>query len=664
MATDWGRLTSSTFGSNGWGGFNQADPLNQGGSAWSSMPSMYSYDQRMSGNSIGYDPLYGSVGASYDPYSSFSSRLIDSNIDAYIAREHPELFDFQTGNVNSGGGFAGDVSQNPSFGQFAQDPSVYAEIAAAANKYGIPANLLKVMIARESSGDWASNAHATYLPSRGERIVGYTGIMESTARAWGYDFDSLVGNRALQIDAMANGLQRLYSQVGGQYGWDGVIATYYSGNPDQSYTPGDSVQYGTTSQYVNDVKSWWQQEDAWTKANGGDTYRQGTSGMATINTGDWQGVNQWDDHVATASNKYGVPANLIKSIIRMESNGVPTAVSVQGATGLMQVMPFHDGGRRDRLLDPAYNIDMGTRILADNYKRYGSWEMAAKAYLGLEGSDANGTNNVTYWTKVNSYWKELDAGVSGQFGGEPGDMGAVTTLEAVWGNIPGVSITQRNGEVNDWTTGAGAHYYDYAVDYLGYGGAHPGNDYGMPYGTKIFSPVGGEVIIVTSGYYNDEAQMGKPQTGELRVRLDNGHELIFGHMAGIHVAPGTRVQPGQYVGLSGTAGSGPHLHLEYRIPDSSMGSGWRSVDPEDALRGAFTGSFNGTMTGAGIDRPMTYQEMLRASANGQPIYGGATIGGNPNTWNGWLQSAMRGEFDAGRVGYGTMTGGTRRQGFT
>src|SRR5690606_26982209 len=102
---------------------------------------------------------------------------------------------------------------------------------------------------------------------------------------------------------------------------------------------------------------------------------QGT-GVGSPNNAQWAPVNQWDRMVAGASQKYGVPANLIKAVMRFESNGNANAVSPQGATGLMQVMPFHVGGDQSALFNPETNIDVGTRILMDNYRRYGSWEMA------------------------------------------------------------------------------------------------------------------------------------------------------------------------------------------------------------------------------------------------------------------------------------------------
>lgn len=651
---------SDTFLEKDWERMALVDPLSGGsGSLWASEGyAPYAYDQRQSQSwGYSYDPANGMYGMSYDPYSGFTSKTIDALIDKFMfdpaTGKYLHLNDFSSGWANSGGGFGGNVSQNPSFGQFNNDPTVFREIEAAASKYGVPANLLKVMIGRESSGDWSgANTGAVYLASRGERIVGYTGIMESTARSWGYNFDELVGNRALQIDAMANGLQRLYQQVGAQYGWDGVIAMYYSGDPSQAYTPGDSYQYGTTAEYVADVRSWWNQEDQWTQQNGGQLFQQGTPGMGTINNGDWAGVNKYDAFVAAASKQYGVPANLIKAIMRLESGGNPNAVSPQGATGLMQIMPFHVGGQQNLLLNPEFNILKSAEILRDNYDRHGSWEWAARAYLGIGGTDAYGTDHNMYWNRVNQYWKELDAGVSGMFGGEEGDRGPTTTISAIWGNAPGVVKTQGNMEVNDWVLdntssvlggrASGAGMYDYAVRQFGRMG-HPGVDYGMPIGTDLFTPVSGTVIVSGgSGYYLHGPSGNQQQTGELRIRLDNGHEIILGHMAGIHVTAGNRVTAGQYVGVSGTYGSGPHLHLEYRVPTTALAGGWDVVDPEEALRGAFAGHYSGRMVGAGIDRPFTFEEMLRLSAAGKPVSMGMTRMASPRTWNSFLQDAMQG----------------------
>ena len=55
--------------------------------------------------------------------------------------------------------------------------------------------------------------------------------------------------------------------------------------------------------------------------------------------------------------------------------------------------------------------------------------------------------------------------------------------------------------------------------------------------------------------------------------------IIFGHMSYVAVAVGNSVTPTNFLGDSGTAGTGPHLHLEVRVPDNTTSSGCRVVDP-------------------------------------------------------------------------------------
>lgn len=167
-------------------------------------------------------------------------------------------------------------------------------------------------------------------------------------------------------------------------------------------------------------------------------------------------------------------------------------------------------------------------------------------------------------------------GGTGMITYQTGPDGQKTATSMIWA-YQTMNVTQSNNEVNDWVL-ANPDMYDYSIALVGYL-SHPGMDIGMPYGTGLFSPVNGEVVIAGgSGYYNNDLGGG----GELRIKIDGSDDIvILGHMSQIDVVVGQRVFVGQPVGASGTAGSGAHLHLEYRThrPDGSE----TSVEPADYL---------------------------------------------------------------------------------
>jgi murein DD-endopeptidase MepM/ murein hydrolase activator NlpD len=639
LSGDWSNYMGKSMTSQGW---------------WKDIQTPYSYDQGYTsssryGSQMDYHP--GGEGSIYAPLSGMTSRIIDDMLAQWHMKEFPELYDYSPVWGQQGVAGAGTVAQNPmvdgkQFGQFAETPEVYGEIQAAANKYGVPANFLMAIIAKESSGDWANNSTPA-CGIRGMCIHGYIGVFENAARAWGFNFEQGIGNRAYQIEMLAGGLRRMYDQLHAEnpsWGWLNVAANHYSGDPTMQYTPPDSYQHGTTQQYVAEMQKWWQQLDA----QAGNTWSNFTStgqptGVATPLSSGWSNVNPYDQMIVAAAQKYGVPANLVKAIIRLESNGNANAVSPQGATGLMQVMPMHVGGNQDILFDPAQNIDVGTRILMDNYRRYGSWEMAAKAYLGLGGADALGTTSSTYWTTVKGYWDELNAAGSAVFGGPTSGMtGPLSSLETIWGGRS-YSISQGHGP-SDFAN-AHPNWYGYSVGVLGTFG-HPGIDVAFPRGTPIFSPGSGTVIRAGgSGSYTFYGA-DRAGVGELRIRMDNGDELILGHMMSISVRPNDRITPGMQVGLSGGDGTGDHLHLEYRTPDNSMSSGWKALDPREVFNGSFIpgGGHQSRPTGLGYTQPLTYKNLLLAAAKGEPIPQGDvySLGGGSSGWNSMLRSLIQG----------------------
>ena len=82
-------------------------------------------------------------------------------------------------------------------------------------------------------------------------------------------------------------------------------------------------------------------------------------------------MSPYHELVAAAASRYGVDAELITSVIAVESNFDPKAVSRKNARGLMQLLPETAArfGVKD-VFDPAENIDAGTRYLRDLLQLY------------------------------------------------------------------------------------------------------------------------------------------------------------------------------------------------------------------------------------------------------------------------------------------------------
>ncbi len=118
---------------------------------------------------------------------------------------------------------------------------------------------------------------------------------------------------------------------------------------------------------------------------------QGTTGTSSVKgPDDLSGFSSsaYDGLIMQAAEKYGVPPRLVKAVIAQESAFDPNAGSGKGARGLMQLMPgtARELGVRNSL-DPAQNIEGGTKYLAGMLQKFGgNVQLALAAYNAGPGN--------------------------------------------------------------------------------------------------------------------------------------------------------------------------------------------------------------------------------------------------------------------------------------
>lgn len=145
------------------------------------------------------------------------------------------------------------------------------------------------------------------------------------------------------------------------------------------------------------------------------------------------GVERWAPALNEAAQRHGVDPALLAIVTLVESMGDPNVKSPSGAVGLMQLMPATaadiarvrqlSGYTEARLLEPAYNVDLGAWYLAEQMAAFGaqalddkSVGMAAMAYNAgpklarafLEGKAPMSEEARNYRDLVVGMWNDRD----------------------------------------------------------------------------------------------------------------------------------------------------------------------------------------------------------------------------------------------------------------
>jgi soluble lytic murein transglycosylase-like protein len=122
-------------------------------------------------------------------------------------------------------------------------------------------------------------------------------------------------------------------------------------------------------------------------------------------------VLYWREDILRWAQEHGVNPNVIAIVIQIESCGDPTAMSIAGAVGLMQIMPFHfeDG---ENMLNPQTNVLRGMSVFYECLTQFANWD------LGLALACYNGGPSVTqidpvYWVAETQYYYTWATGLWG-----------------------------------------------------------------------------------------------------------------------------------------------------------------------------------------------------------------------------------------------------------
>jgi hypothetical protein len=99
----------------------------------------------------------------------------------------------------------------------------------------------------------------------------------------------------------------------------------------------------------------------------------------------------YSSNITAASEKYGVPVQILSGLLKAESGFNPRAKSGAGAVGIAQFMPGTWGGLPEEFssgspLDPTLAIPASAYYLKQQYKTFGSWDLALAAYNAGPGN--------------------------------------------------------------------------------------------------------------------------------------------------------------------------------------------------------------------------------------------------------------------------------------
>jgi len=115
-----------------------------------------------------------------------------------------------------------------------------------------------------------------------------------------------------------------------------------------------------------------------------------------------------DSAIAQAAARHNVDPNLVRAVVKVESNFNPNALSRKGAMGLMQLMPSTAKQLKVKNpFDPEQNVDAGVRHLKQLLESYGGdIKLTLAAYNAGAGAVAR-SSGVPHYAETQNYVRRI-----------------------------------------------------------------------------------------------------------------------------------------------------------------------------------------------------------------------------------------------------------------
>jgi soluble lytic murein transglycosylase-like protein len=141
---------------------------------------------------------------------------------------------------------------------------------------------------------------------------------------------------------------------------------------------------------------------------GRDSNRSANAKIAAANARSASSPEDIDAAIAQAAARHNVDPNLVRAVVKVESNFNPNAVSRKGAMGLMQLMP--STARQLNVknpFDPEQNVDAGVRHLKQLLESYGGdISLTLAAYNAGAGAVARNAG-VPHYAETQNYVRRI-----------------------------------------------------------------------------------------------------------------------------------------------------------------------------------------------------------------------------------------------------------------